>query len=101
MANEKRLIDANALLNKVDDSKYDNPHTTGRVRINHIQEHDHFIKMIFDAPTVDAVEVGTLEAWLYEIALNNSNNILGEACEEIIRRLNGLRVFARERKEKE
>lgn len=47
----------------------------------------------------DAVEVKTLEAWLYEIAMNNTNNYLCEACEEIIRRLDGLRVFAGERKD--
>ncbi len=47
---------------------------------------------------VDAVEVKTLEAWLYQIALNNVGTDFGEACEEIIDRLEGLRVFARERK---
>ena len=57
MANEKRLIDANALTNEVDNSKYNNPHTNGRVKINHYNEHDHFLRMISDAPTVDAVEV--------------------------------------------
>ena len=87
MANEKRLIDANAI-------DYENIMCS----LNQL----HWLNAIIEnQPTVDAVEVGTLEAWLYEIALNNSNNSLGEACEEIIRRLNGLRVFARERKEKE
>ena len=57
MANEKRLIDANALAGEVDNSKYNNPHTNGRVKINHYNEHDHFLRMILDAPTVDAVEV--------------------------------------------
>ena len=51
-----------------------------------------------EAPTVDAVEVDVLKAWLYEIAMNNTDNYLGDACEEIISRLDGLRVFARERK---
>lgn len=46
---------------------------------------------------VDAVEVEALKAWLYELAMNNTNNYLGDACEEIISRLDGLRVFARER----
>lgn len=55
MANEKRLIDANALADKVDESKYDNPHPQGVVRVNHRNEHDHFLRMIYDAPTVDAV----------------------------------------------
>ena len=57
MANEKRLIDANALWDEVDKSKYDNPHTIARVKLNHHREHDHFLNMIFNAPTVDAVEV--------------------------------------------
>ena len=57
MENKKRLIDANALSNKVDESKHDNPHTQGRIRVNHRNEHDHFLRMILDEPTVDAVEV--------------------------------------------
>lgn len=57
MVNEKRLIDANELLGKVDISKFLNPHGALSVRINHRHEHDHFTKMICDAPTVDAVEV--------------------------------------------
>ena len=57
MANEKRLIDANALLDVVDISKFLNPHGALSVRINHRHERDHFTKMIYDAPTVDAVEV--------------------------------------------
>ena len=57
MANEKRLIDANALSDKVDESKHDNPHPQGMIRVNHRNEHDHFLRMIMDAPTVDAVEV--------------------------------------------
>ena len=50
------------------------------------------------APAVDAVKVEALNAWLYEIAMNNTSNYLGDACEEIISRLDGLRVFARERR---
>ena len=57
MANEKRLIDANALSDAVDESKHNNPHPQGMIRINHRNEHDHFLRMILDAPTVDAVEV--------------------------------------------
>lgn len=99
MANEKRLIDADALSDAVDKSKRNNPHPQGMIRVNHRNEHDHFLRMILDAPTVDAVEVDALKAWLYEIAMNNVDNYLCEACEEIISRLDGLRVFARERKE--
>ena len=57
MANEKRLIDANALADEVDESKHYNPHPQGMIRVNHRNEHDHFLRMIMDAPTVDAVEV--------------------------------------------
>ena len=56
----------------------------------------HFLAKL---PKVDAVEVDALKAWLYEIAMNNVDNYLCEACEEIISRLDGLRVFARERRE--
>ena len=57
MANEKRLIDANALWDEVEKSQHNNPHVDGRVKLNHRQEHDHFLKMIYDAQTVEAVEV--------------------------------------------
>ena len=57
MANEKRLIDAKALLDAVDASLHDNPHTDGKVRATHRHEHNHFMVMIMQAPTVDAVEV--------------------------------------------
>ena len=57
MVRENRLIDANVLMEEVDKSKHDNPHPPGIVRLNHLNEHDHFLRMIYDAPTVDAVEV--------------------------------------------
>lgn len=57
MEKEKRLIDANALSDEVDESKHDNPHPQGLIRVNHRNEHDHFLRMIMNAPTVDAVEV--------------------------------------------
>lgn len=53
------------------------------------------------APTADIVEVETIKAWLYEIAINNVGCIIdgdfSNACEEIIARLDGLRNFAKER----
>ena len=52
-----RLIDADALSVEVEKSKHDNPHPAGFMRSNHVNEHEHFLKMIYDAPTVDAVEV--------------------------------------------
>lgn len=50
-------------------------------------------------PKVDAVEVDVISKWLYEIAINNTGDPLCAACIEIIRRLDGLVVFARERKD--
>lgn len=55
-------------------------------------------KLVEHALAVDAVEVETLKAWLYEMAMNNTDNYLGDACEVIISRLEGLRVFAKERR---
>ena len=52
-----RLIDANALSDAVAESKHNNPHPQGMIRVNHRNEHDHFLRMILYAPTVDAVEV--------------------------------------------
>ena len=57
------------------------------------------LREIDNAPTVDAIKVDTLHAWLIEIAMNNTDNYLGDACEVIMGRLNGLRQFAKDRKE--
>ena len=64
MANEKRLIDANALTERVDESKHYNPHHDGKLIANHRNEHDHFFKLIYTAPTVDAIPVSEIEAYL-------------------------------------
>lgn len=85
MENEKRLIYANALMEKIEKS-------TASKAVKGVA-----CVFVNDAPTVDAVEVDALKAWLYEIAMNNVDNFLCEACEEIISRLDGLRVFAREK----
>lgn len=51
----------------------------------------------------DVVEVETIKAWLYEMAINNVGCVIdgdfSNACEEIIARLDGLRNFAKERSE--
>ena len=57
MASEKRLIDANALLKAIDKSDRDNFHNGVANRSCHHYEHVHFMKMVLNAPTVDAVEV--------------------------------------------
>lgn len=62
-------------------------------------DHEDFRTMnqvIDDIPTVDAVEVDTIRAWLYEMAMNNTDNYLCNACEEIISRLDGLIEFEKD-----
>lgn len=55
------------------------------------------IESVDNVATADVVDVKTLEAWLYEIAMNNTQNPLCAACEALISRLDGLRAFAKER----
>lgn len=57
METEKRLIDAYALMDCIRDSKRHNPHDDPTVAKNHMFEHNHFMKMVILAPTVNAVEV--------------------------------------------
>lgn len=52
-----RLIDADALYDRVEESRQDNPHKDPKVMANHINEHGHFLDMIIEAPTVDAEPV--------------------------------------------
>lgn len=89
MANEQRLIDAYKLEDLL------------RSNIARYHNKDDVIAAIAEQPTVDAVEVAVLKKWLYEIAMNNSDNYLGDACEVLIGRLDGLREFAKERREGE
>ena len=49
-----RLIDADALYDKVDESRYNNGHKDGKIHTNHYAEHNHFLLMISDAPTIEA-----------------------------------------------
>lgn len=62
-------------------------------------------RVIMQAPAADVVEISVLNEWLYEIAINNVGVAIegdfSTACEEIIARLDGLRAFARERKERD
>jgi rubrerythrin len=77
MAAEKRLIDAYALMDCIRDSKRHNPHDDPTVARNHMFEHDHFMKIVSLAPTVDAVEVAH-GRW---IAVPSSDMITGKAYE--------------------
>lgn len=58
-------------------------------------------KIVEEQPSVDAVPIKVIESWLYSIALNNTDNYLGDACEEIIKRLGGLERYNAERKDGE
>lgn len=58
--------------------------------------------IVQEAPAVDAVEVQAIEKWLYRLAMNNVGQPaedMAAACEIIISRLDGLRRFAKERRE--
>ena len=79
MSDEKRLIDANALLDAVDASQHDNPHTDSLVRATHKHEHNHFMVMIMQAPTVDAVEV-VHGQWKVSRESEISRNVWCTAC---------------------
>ncbi len=46
-----RLIDADALQNKIQKSKMKNPHKDAKVAKNHEIEHDHFMRMVTLQPT--------------------------------------------------
>lgn len=55
MAND--LISRNALASAVEESQANNPHPLSRDKVMHNHEHRHFLKLIYDAPTVDAVVI--------------------------------------------
>lgn len=63
MATEKRLIDANALSEKIGNMKFEITHNRGGYRYcnedekNEWDKLDSFDSLVCDAPTVDAVEV--------------------------------------------
>lgn len=105
MATEKRLIDANALLSKFKEHRDLYAPSWEAFKVSSINvksrvdEIDTCMADVINAPTVDAVEVETIKAWLYAIAMNNVGcpvKDFATACEEIISRLDGLRAFAKE-----
>ena len=49
-------------------------------------------------PAADVVEVSAVEAWLLNIALNNTGRV-SNVCEELASRMDGLRKFAADRRE--
>lgn len=82
MENKKRLIDADVLLAEVEKSKLHNPHPQGMVRVNHRNEHDHFERMILDAPTVDAAPVvhGYWEDYMPYVDEDPNNKTVKKRC---------------------
>lgn len=67
MESEKRLIDANALLDEIRESKDRHHHTEREISANHHMEHDAFMDLVDFAPTVDAVDVARIETVKQEI----------------------------------
>lgn len=89
---EVRLVNANYLVNK---GIRNCPIEEGGIPLGDFHQHQKILALY---PTVDAIPVSDIEAWLYEIAMNNTDNTLSDACEEIIRRLDGLKQFSKERR---
>lgn len=83
MASEKRLIDAYALMDCIRDSKRHNPHDDPTVAKNHMFEHDHFMKMVSLAPTVNAVEV-VHGQWIEILSGQNSSGYECSICKRIV-----------------
>ena len=52
--------------------------------------------LIRELPAADVVSIETLKKWLWKVALNNSDNYLGDACAELVSRLDGLRRYVNE-----
>lgn len=50
-------------------------------------------------PAADVVPIEALKKWLWKVALNNSDNYLGDACEELVSRLDGLRRYVKDGEE--
>lgn len=57
---------------------------------------DYIREQLENAEKADVIPVAMLEKWLWAIAINNFDNYLSYSCEEIIRRLPGLKKFAEE-----
>jgi len=58
-----RLIDAYALQDAIQKSKMQNPHTDARAAANHDFEHDHFMKMVVNQPTIEDHLIVWVVSW--------------------------------------
>ena len=59
-----KLIDRQDAIDAIDLSRVHNTHEDPRWSMAHEHEHRHFMKMLYDLPTVDAIPV----QWLYALA---------------------------------
>ena len=72
MAND--LISRNALMQEIEKSMNNNPHTEPKVKVNHEQEHKHFMCLLSKQPTAYDVEkvVEELDEYITKIVGRNS-----------------------------
>lgn len=54
---EMRLIDWNRIFKEVEESLQENPHTTKEQRDMHNHEHNHFLCMLMEQPTINPEEL--------------------------------------------
>lgn len=54
------------------------------------------LELIKSLPAADVVPMDDLKKWLWKVALNNSDNYLGNACAELVSRLDGLRRYVQD-----
>lgn len=94
MANKKRIVNAEAVARKLKKLYCAECNVVRKVQCSACWVEE--VLELLEGDTVDAVEIDTIRAWLYEMAMNNTDNYLCNACEEIISRLDGLREFAKD-----
>lgn len=72
MAND--LISRKALMQEIEKSMNNNPHTEPKVKVNHEQEHKHFMCLLSKQPTAYDVEkvVEELDEYITKIVGRNS-----------------------------
>ena len=61
-------------------SMHDNPHKDGKIRLNHKNEHTHFVHMIYHAPAADVIPV-VHARWIY---FRNEAGVKQCKCSECI-----------------
>ena len=56
-------------------------------------------RLVRELPAADVVPIEALKKWLWKVALNNFDNYLGDAREELVSRLDGLRRYVKDGEE--